>query len=74
MMRELKKEDGTTITAQTEIIFEVRSFFETLYNDEEEVSQEIMGEMVKDIPSIISPEDWKIMEAPITEKEIKKAI
>ena len=59
---------------QVAISTEVRSFFENLYNDEENVSQECMDEMVRDIPSLISPEETLHLEAPITEEEVKKAI
>ena len=45
-MSELKSEDGTVITGQATINTEVRGFFESLYNDEEYVSQECMEEMV----------------------------
>ena len=54
-MRELKNEDDTVITGQATISTEVRGFFESLYNDEEYVSQECMEEIVRDIPALISP-------------------
>jgi len=38
-MRELKTEDGTVIQGQAAISIEVRTFFEHLYNDEEQVPQ-----------------------------------
>ena len=53
---------------------EVRGFFENIYNTEEDVPQENMEEMVRDIPTLISPEDSHFLESPITEEEIKKAI
>ena len=56
-MRELKKEDDTIISGQAAISSEVRDFFENIYNNEEDVSQEKMEEMTRDIPSPISPED-----------------
>ena len=43
IIREIKKDDETTITVQAEIISEVRFFFENIYNDEEEVSKGDMG-------------------------------
>ena len=73
-IREVKKDDGTSITDQAKIINEVRNFFLNLYNNEEEVSQEDMAEMVKDIPHIVNLEDLEVLEAPIYEEEIKKAI
>ena len=73
-MREIKTEDGTIITRQAIISIEVRGFFEILYNTKEDVSQENMEEMIKDIPPLISPEESQILESPISEKEIKKAI
>ena len=33
-----------------------------------------MAEMVKDIPKLVKPEDIEVLEAPISEEEIKKAI
>ena len=60
-MRELKKEDGTVIIGQATIGIEVRGFFENIYNNEEEVSQENMEEMTRDMPSLISPEDSQFL-------------
>ena len=71
---ELKNEDGTVIIGQAAINTEVRSFFENLYNDEEYVSQECMEEMVRDIPTMIIPEDNLQLKSPISEEEVKKAI
>ena len=73
-IREMKNDDDTTITGQAAIILEVRSFFESVYNNEEDASQENMEEMIRDIPSLVSPEDFNILESPISEEEIKKAI
>ena len=73
-MREIKTEDNTVITGQATINTEVRGFFENIYNTEEDVSQEIMEEMVRDIPALISPEDSLFLESPIYEEEINKAI
>ena len=73
-MRELKKEDGTVISGHAAISTELRGFFENIYNNEEDVSQENMEEMIRDIPSLISPEDSQFLETPISEDEIKKAI
>ena len=73
-MRELKTEDGTAILGQAAISTEVRSFFEHLYNDEEQVPQRLMEEMVFDIPSLIIPEERLRLESPISENEVKKAI
>ena len=73
-MRELKNEDGTVIKGQAAISTEVRVFFESLYNDEEYVSQEYMEEMVRDIPALISPKEILQLESPISEEEVKKAI
>ena len=73
-MRELKTEDGTAIQGQATISTEVRTFFEHLYNDEEQVPQCLMEEMVSDIPSLISPEEILRLESPITKGEVKKAM
>ena len=56
-IRELKKDDETSTIDQVEIINLVRVFCENLYDNEEEVSQEDMAEMVKEIPPLINPED-----------------
>ena len=60
-IRELKKDDGTNITGQATIKSEVRSFFESIYNNEEDVSQENMDEMIIDIPSMVSREDFQTL-------------
>ena len=73
-MRELKTEDGTVIQGKAAISIEVRTFFEHLYNDEEQVPQCIMEEMVSDILSLTSPEERLSLESPISEGEVKKAI
>ena len=73
-MRELKTEGGLVIQGQAAISIEVRTFFEHLYNDEEQVSQRFMEEMVSDIPSLISPEERLRLESPILEGEVKKSI
>ena len=73
-MRELKNEDDTVIIGQATISIEVRNLFESLYNDEEYVSQEYMEEMVRDIPALISPKEIIQLESPISKEEVKKAI
>ena len=73
-MRELKNEHGKVIKGQVVISTEVRGFFESLYNDEEYVSQEYMEEMVRDIPALIIPKEILQLESPISEEEVKKAI
>ena len=45
-----------------------------MYNVEEDVSQENMEEMVRDIPTLIILEDCLHLESPISKEEIKKAI
>ena len=72
-LRELKNDDGTVISRQAAISLEVSTFFEHLYNDEEQVSQNTMEEMVSDIPALISPEERLRLESPITEEEVKKS-
>ena len=67
-MREIKNEDDTVITDQAVISTEVRGFFENLYNAEEDVSQENMEKMVRDIPALISPEDFLHLESPISKE------
>ena len=71
-IRELKNEDGTTITGQAAISTEVRNFFENLYNDEEYVSQEWMEEMVRDIPALISPEESLQLESPSQRMKLRR--
>ena len=73
-MSELKAEDGTLIQGQAAISAEVRTFFNHLYNYEEQVSQRLMEEMVSDIPSLISPEVRLRLESPILKSEVKTAI
>ena len=73
-MRELKTEEGSVIQGQAAISIEVRTFFEHLYNDEEQVPQCSMEEMASDIPSLISHEERLRLESPILEGEVKKAI
>ena len=73
-MRELKNEDSIVITGQATISTKVRGFFESLYNDEEYVSQEYMEEMVRDIPALIILEESLQLESPILEEEVKKSI
>ena len=46
----MKKDDGTTIIGHAKIRFEVRSFFESIYNNEEDIYQENLEEIIKDIP------------------------
>ena len=48
-MTEIKMEDGTVIIGQAANSIGVTDFFENLYNTKEDVSQENMEEMVRDI-------------------------
>ena len=67
-MMELKKKDGTVISRQVAINTEVTGFFLNLYNNEEDVSQENMEEMTRDIPYLIMPEDIQFLEKHISEE------
>ena len=71
---ELIKDNGERVTHQGEIKEEVKSYFEKLYREEEEVSQEDMKRVSDDIPSLIKGEDNEILDLPITEEEVHKVV
>ena len=73
-MQELKAEDGSLIQGKATISTEVRTFFEHLYSNEDQVPHHLMEEMVSNIPSLFIKEDRLRLESPITKDEIKKAI
>ena len=70
---EIIKDDGTKITDQEEIKQEIRGFFEKLYREDEEGTQEELVDMSSSIPSLINKkyiEALDALDAPISEEEI----
>ena len=71
---ELSKENGEKLMDPEEIKNEIRSFFEDLYTKEEDVTQEEMEAMSAQIPYIIEDKDSDLLNLPVSEEDVRKAI
>ena len=72
----LRKNDGTLINEQNDILNEVKNFYEVLYKNKDDTLEEVdLDELLKDYQiSKIKDSDKRELESPITMEEIARSV